>query len=731
MGKPLRVMIVGDSEDDALLVVRALRKGGYDTTYDRVETAEAMRASLRQKHWDVILCDYKLPRFSGRGALKLYQETKLDIPFIIVSGAIGEETAVEAMKVGAHDYIMKDNLSRLVPAIERELKEAETRSQRKRAEEIIRNSEEKFRKAFHSSPILTAISTMEEGRFLDVNEIFLKTLLFSREEVIGKTSLELGLFADPARRQTIRKITEEQGYAKNIETQMVATNGRVIDGLFSAEPIAIDNEKCWLTVMINVTEQRRIEEAQRQSDENFRRSLDDSPLGVRIVTIEGETIYANRAILDIYGFDSIEELKTTPAEKRYTPESFAEYQIRREKRKQGDDVTSEYYISIERKDGEVRQLHVFRKEILWDAERQFQVLYNDITERKRAEDKLRESEKKFSAAFHRGPQMMAISDIETGRYLEVNDNFSRVTGFSKEETFGKTSVELGILTQEDRQEIVRELQSTGSLSGKELRMFRKNQEPIHCLFFGEIIPVFGKNRLLSLVEDITERKRAEAALRESEERYRTVARLSSEFAYSCIHAGDDGYEVDWITDAFFTLTGYSEAELHEQRCWLFVSHADDREMATKPLHELKAGESDTREFRIVTKGGRVLYIISHMECQVDPKAPGGLRLFGAVQDITERKRMEGEKRRLEERSHKLVDDVFRFLPEGILVFSHKMEVLRQNQAFRELVSGYARRLGFAEDELENLIVDKIKAAMGDENIKEIRISRKHETGEQT
>jgi PAS domain-containing protein len=101
--------------------------------------------------------------------------------------------------------------------------------------------------------------------------------------------------------------------------------------------------------------------------------------------------------------------------------------------------------------------------------------------------------------------------------------------------------------------------------------------------------------------------------------------------------------------------------------------------------------------------------------------------FATVKDITERKRAEEEKRRLEERSRKVVEDIFRFIPEGVLVFSRKMELLRQNQAFRELVSGYAKRLGFAEDELEDLIIDKIKAGLGDKKIKEIRISRKHET----
>jgi PAS domain-containing protein len=112
------------------------------------------------------------------------------------------------------------------------------------------------------------------------------------------------------------------------------------------------------------------------------------------------------------------------------------------------------------------------------------------------------------------------------------------------------------------------------------------------------------------------------------------------------------------------------------------------------------------------------------------KLPSG-DIVAVYDDITERKQMEEEKRRLEERSRKVVEDIFRFIPEGVLVFSRKMELLRQNQAFRELASGYAKRLGFAEDELENLIVDKIKAAMGDENIKEIKIKRKHETGEQT
>ena len=136
------------------------------------------------------------------------------------------------------------------------------------------------------------------------------------------------------------------------------------------------------------SDRKQAGEALRRAEENFRRSLDDSPLGIRIVTTEGETIYANRAILDIHGYESIEDLISTPVKKRYTPESYAEFKIRREKRKRGDYGSSEYEIGIVRKDGEVRYLQVFRKRVLWDGERRFQVVYQDITERKQAEKTL-------------------------------------------------------------------------------------------------------------------------------------------------------------------------------------------------------------------------------------------------------------------------------------------------------------------------------------------------------
>lgn len=137
MGTPLRVLMIEDSEDDAVLLVRELQRGGYEVTSQRVDTPSAMSVAMDSQKWDLVICDYSMPHFSGTDALKLLRETGSEIPFIFLSGTIGEETAVAALKEGAQDYIMKGNLKRLLPAIRRELREVEERRERKRLEQQV------------------------------------------------------------------------------------------------------------------------------------------------------------------------------------------------------------------------------------------------------------------------------------------------------------------------------------------------------------------------------------------------------------------------------------------------------------------------------------------------------------------------------------------------------------------------------------------------------------------
>ena len=164
MPVPLRVLLVEDAEDDAVLIARELRRGDYAPTIQRVETEAAMRAALAEP-WDVVLSDYSLPQFSGLAALTLLKVTGLDIPFIVVSGAIGEEVAVATMRAGAHDYLMKSNLARLVPAIQRELREAGERRRRRIAEEERAVLEQGARRAEK----LAALGTLAAGLAHEMN----------------------------------------------------------------------------------------------------------------------------------------------------------------------------------------------------------------------------------------------------------------------------------------------------------------------------------------------------------------------------------------------------------------------------------------------------------------------------------------------------------------------------------------------------------------------------------
>ena len=153
MNNRLRILIVEDSEHDSQLLIREIRRGGYEVDSERVDTATTMRVALERQAWDLVISDHSMPRFSSLHALELLKASGHDLPFIIISGSISEDAAVTTLKAGAHDFMTKDNLARLLPAIQRELKDAETRRERRRAEEAVFESEKRFRNLFENTPV--------------------------------------------------------------------------------------------------------------------------------------------------------------------------------------------------------------------------------------------------------------------------------------------------------------------------------------------------------------------------------------------------------------------------------------------------------------------------------------------------------------------------------------------------------------------------------------------------
>ncbi len=308
MGTPLRVLIVEDSPDDADLILLELRRAGFDVQARRVETAAEMRQALENTDWDTILSDHAMPRFSSGAALQLLKEVHKDLPFIIVSGSIGEEHAVRAMRAGCHDYIMKDNLARLAPAVQRELREAEVRRSHRAAELQLRRSEERLRLLFEAS--LDAIMIADEtGRFVQVNEAACRLFGYPREQ-LSRMAL-----TDIPTRDTGEATAQLERYRQRGEDTGTFTFRRA-DGdwrvaEYSARRFA---PELHVRILRDVTERRRDEEALRASEERFALFMQNLPGIAFIKDVQGRYVFMNDLMQRTFSLRRDDWLGRTDAE---------------------------------------------------------------------------------------------------------------------------------------------------------------------------------------------------------------------------------------------------------------------------------------------------------------------------------------------------------------------------------------------------------------------------------
>jgi PAS domain S-box-containing protein len=251
--------VVEDSEDDTFFLMQELRRNGYEPNHQRVETAEGMRTAIEQHSWDVVVSDYTMPRFSGFEALELFNGLKLDIPFIFVSGTSGEEAAVRMMKAGADDYIVKSGLSRLVPAIEREMESARTRQARIRAEATANHLAaivESSRDAIYSTNLNSIIVSWNPA----AENIY----GYGAKEIIGRSIA--ALFPHTRRNELLESMTQiRQGELTGlVETERLHKSGRTIPVSVSTSPIKnADDEITGASVIERDISKQKQEEQER------------------------------------------------------------------------------------------------------------------------------------------------------------------------------------------------------------------------------------------------------------------------------------------------------------------------------------------------------------------------------------------------------------------------------------------------------------------------------------
>ena len=391
MSTPLSVLLVEDSASDAALVVRQLKRDGFEVAHIRVENAAQMRAALDERAWDIVLSDFNVPGFGAIPALKLLRELQLDIPFIVVSGVIGEEAAVALMKAGAHDCVMKDHLALLAPAVTREVGEAQGRLALRHTEEALRERDAIFSHFMEHSPIHVFFKD-QDIRAIRLSKNYETMLGKPLAELLGKNMDDL-FPSDLAKRMVAddMKVLQE-GKPITVEEEL---NGRQYSTI--KFPIVIEGKPRYLAgYTMDITERKQRERSLEQSEARFRGLIEQSLTGIYI-SQDGVFRYANPRLEQMLGYapgQLVGVLIDTIVPAEDLPILLAE----REKLRAGANSVS-YEVRARRVDGEVITLGLQGSVYQFNGEPATVGMAQDISDKIRAEEQIQRYIEQLKTAF--------------------------------------------------------------------------------------------------------------------------------------------------------------------------------------------------------------------------------------------------------------------------------------------------------------------------------------------
>ncbi|MBN1472489.1 MAG: PAS domain S-box protein [Syntrophaceae bacterium] len=694
----IRVLIIEDSEDDVLLIERELKKGGYNPVHERIETASAMKKALHENQWDFILCDYKMPNFNAPAALTLLKEENVDIPVIIVSGTIGEEKAVECMRMGAHDYIMKGNYSRLCPVIARELQESrlrkiqkETESQKKAALEQLRLSEERYRKITKCIPDLIWIMDLS-GRFIYANEAVERTHGWTADEYVN---LSLQDLVSPQQIASDTAILAEQlvkanepGFDRNTTLTFESEELRKDGSTFWAEITATflwsedGKPNGILGITRDITERKLTHEFLKESEKKYKLLTEKMTDIVWIVDENLRTVYVTPSVQTVLGFTQ-EERMNQNADQQLTPDSLSfalevlYKELAIEEHGGGDPNRSatlilEYY----HKNGSTIWMETIMSALRNDQGVAIGIhgVSRDITERRQAElaretalEELRKSEELQTRLVNAIPDIIVGTDLE-GNILFVNDNTLRIGGYSREELEGQSL--LKYIAPEHLEDAANNmsLRMERRVGPREYNLITKDKREIPFEVIGDVLrnedgTPFG---LVNVGRDLTERKQTETILREKEERLCGITANLPGVIFQ-FYAKDSGeYGISYISeplDEFAKILQKLDTTNLDTVFPDFLSriHEGDRERFITSIKT--AVENVSRwnfEGRVAIQSGKIIWF---QGLSVPTRLEDQIVFDGILLNISERKLAEEISQKSEEKFHK----IFMTTPECIVI----------------------------------------------------------------
>jgi len=643
------VLLVEDSEDDALLLLRELRRGGYEPTCERVSTPEEMERALADaggEPWEVVLSDYYMPSFRAPEALALLRRLGYDTPFIVVSGKIGEDAAVAMMRAGAQDYVTKDNMARLCPAIERELREAALRQERVRAEEALNRNREAQRLLAEAGAVLSSSldyrATLESLARLAVPRLADWCAVDMVEED-GSTERLAVAHQDP----------EKVAWAHELQER------------YPPDPEA----------------PRWVPKVLRTGRPEFYPEITDEML-VAVARDEGHL-----RIMREIGFTSAIVVPLVARERALGAITL---------------VSAESGRRYEESDLGLAEELARRAALAVENAGLYEAAQREISERKRSEKALRQSEELYRSVVEQAAENIFLVDAETKRVLEANAALHTSLGYTMEELRRMTLYDIVAHDRESIDRHIEHILQEGRHFIGERRYRRKDGTLADVEVSVSAVP-YGTTRALCIVaHDVTGRKEAEEALKESETRYRTLVEQVPAITY--IEALDVGEEPEWnmlyVSPQVEALLGYSPKEwLSTPDLWSDLLHPGDQErVLIEDARTERTGEPFRVEYRMFARDGRIMWVRDEAVLVRDES---GEPLFwqGIIFDITESKLAEEALQQSEERYRAVVEQA----TDGIFLLDvDARRILQTNPSLQQM-------LGYAAEELRGMEVYELIA----------------------